>query len=129
MERTTFEEFAENVFNPSRSSKNSSLDIEDGLSHRTFSVPSRPVTSSDPSAMMRLLDTHTDMRSQRNRASSAVDKAKESKLGFVIALWRRIILEVYTQNVSRICCLQTELSKEASIYHRLVPPKLASTLS
>jgi len=80
VERTTFEEFAENVFNPSRSSKNSSLDIEDGLSHRTFSVPSRPVTSSDPSAMMRLLDTHTDMRSQRNRASSAVDKAKERSI-------------------------------------------------
>ena len=78
MDETTFEEFAESVFNPC-ACKNRSPDVEDGLAHRTFSVPSRPVTSSDPSAMMRLLDTHNDLRNQRNRASSAADRARESK--------------------------------------------------
>lgn len=80
MEKTTFEVFAESVFSPCRTCKNIPSDTLDGLAHRTFSVPSRPVTSSDPSAMMKFLDTQNDLRNQRNRASSAVDKTKESKL-------------------------------------------------
>ena len=80
MEGTSFEVFAESVFNPCRACKNKSRDTEDGLAQRTFSVPSRPVTSSDPSAMMKLLDAQNDIRNHRNRASSAVDKTRESML-------------------------------------------------
>lgn len=78
MENTTFEVFAENVFNPSRTLTSKPRDTEDGIV-RTFSVPSRPTTASDPSAMMKLLDAQYDSKGHRNRASSAVDKSRESK--------------------------------------------------
>ena len=76
---TSFETFAQSIFNPCRACKDKTQDIEDGALMRTFSLPTRPATSSDPSAMLKLLETQQE-RSNRNRTSSAVDKPRESKL-------------------------------------------------
>lgn len=79
VQSTSFETFAENIFNPCRACKNKTLDVEDGALMRTFSLPNRPATTSDPSAMLKLLETQQE-RSHRNRTSSAIDKPRESKL-------------------------------------------------
>ena len=73
--------FAKSIVNPCRAYNNKTgrtLDVEDGLVHRTFSLPSRPAASSDPVAMLKLLEAQGD-KGHRSRASSSVDKTRESK--------------------------------------------------
>eukprot|EP00795_Rhopilema_esculentum_P002762 gene2762-982_t len=79
VEETSFEMFAKSIVNPCRAYKNKTgrtLDVEDGLVHRTFSLPSRPAASSDPVAMLKLFEAQGD-KGHRSRASSSVDKTRE----------------------------------------------------
>ena len=79
IERTTFEEFSNQVFHPCIRSDEPAFQHDEITLVRTFSLPSRPQAGSDPSAMLRIWDNTTD-KSHRSRATSAVDKLmKESK--------------------------------------------------